>query len=87
MRRFRSLSCGERGVRYVEIMPPHAHETRANGIMQEEREGSPRRRRPARERRSPDRERERQDSEQLIRDAVVYAFEFVQARYAMRARR
>ena len=32
-------------------------------------------------------ERERQDSEQLIRDAVVYAFEFVQARYAMRARR
>ncbi len=32
-------------------------------------------------------ERERQDSEQLIRDAVTYAFEFVQARYAMRARR
>lgn len=32
-------------------------------------------------------EKERQDSEQLIRDAVVYAFEFVQARYAMRARR
>lgn len=32
-------------------------------------------------------ERERQDSEQLIRDTVTYAFEFVQARYAMRARR
>lgn len=32
-------------------------------------------------------EKERTDSEQLIRDAVVYAFEFVQARYAMRARR
>ncbi|MCH8180718.1 MAG: late competence development ComFB family protein [Proteobacteria bacterium] len=32
-------------------------------------------------------EKERQDSEQLIHDAVVYAFEFVQARYAMRARR
>ena len=32
-------------------------------------------------------EKERQDSEQLIRDTVVYAFEFVQARYAMRARR
>ncbi len=32
-------------------------------------------------------EKERQDSEQLIRDAVKYAFEFVQARYAMRARR
>ena len=32
-------------------------------------------------------EKERQDSEQLIHDTVVYAFEFVQARYAMRARR
>ena len=32
-------------------------------------------------------DKERQDSEQLIRDAVKYAFEFVQARYAMRARR
>lgn len=32
-------------------------------------------------------EKERQDSEQLIKDAVVFAFEFVQARYAMRARR
>jgi hypothetical protein len=32
-------------------------------------------------------EKERQDSEQLIKDAVRYAFEFVQARYAMRARR
>lgn len=32
-------------------------------------------------------EKERHDSEQLIRDAVVFAFEFVQARYAMRARR
>jgi hypothetical protein len=32
-------------------------------------------------------EKERQDNEQLIRDTVVYAFEFVQARYAMRARR
>ncbi len=32
-------------------------------------------------------ERERQDNEQLVREAVVYAFEFVQARYAMRARR
>jgi Late competence development protein ComFB len=32
-------------------------------------------------------EKERQDSEQLIRDAVKYAYEFVQARYAMRARR
>jgi len=32
-------------------------------------------------------EKERQDSEQLIRDTVNYAFEFVQARYAMRARR
>jgi hypothetical protein len=32
-------------------------------------------------------EKERQDSEQLIHDTVVYAFEFVQARFAMRARR
>jgi hypothetical protein len=32
-------------------------------------------------------EKERQDSEQLIQDAVTFAFEFVQARYAMRARR
>lgn len=32
-------------------------------------------------------EKERQDSEQAIRDAVQFAFEFVQARYAMRARR
>jgi hypothetical protein len=32
-------------------------------------------------------EKERGDSEQLIKDAVVFAFEFVQARYAMRARR
>lgn len=32
-------------------------------------------------------EKERVDSEQLIQDAVVFAFEFVQARYAMRARR
>ena len=32
-------------------------------------------------------EKERQDSEQLILDTVVYAFEFVQARHAMRARR
>ncbi len=32
-------------------------------------------------------EKERVDSEQLIRDAVNYAFAFVQARYAMRARR
>lgn len=32
-------------------------------------------------------EKDRHDSEQLIRDAVVFAFEFVQARYAMRARR
>lgn len=32
-------------------------------------------------------ERERAENEQLIHDAVVYAFEFVQARYAMRARR
>jgi len=32
-------------------------------------------------------EKERQESEQLIQDTVVYAFEFVQARFAMRARR
>ena len=32
-------------------------------------------------------ERERLDSEQLLRETVVHAFEFVQARYAMRARR
>lgn len=32
-------------------------------------------------------EKERADNEQLIRDSVKYAFEFVQARYAMRARR
>ena len=32
-------------------------------------------------------EKERQDNEQQITDAVKYAFEFVQARYAMRARR
>jgi hypothetical protein len=32
-------------------------------------------------------EKERNDSEQMIHDAVVFAFEFVQARYAMRARR
>lgn len=32
-------------------------------------------------------EKERMDSEQLIQDAVKFAFEFVQARYAMRARR
>ncbi|TBO34102.1 hypothetical protein EYS42_01260 [Aquabacterium lacunae] len=32
-------------------------------------------------------EKERQDNEQQIADAVKYAFEFVQARYAMRARR
>ena len=32
-------------------------------------------------------EKERSDSEQLVHDAVIYAFEFVQARYAMRARR
>ncbi|TAK90687.1 MAG: hypothetical protein EPO09_16670 [Aquabacterium sp.] len=32
-------------------------------------------------------EKERLDSEQLIQDAVKFAFEFVQARYAMRARR
>jgi len=32
-------------------------------------------------------EKERTDNEQLVREAVVFAFEFVQARYAMRARR
>ena len=32
-------------------------------------------------------EKERADNEQLIDDSVKYAFEFVQARYAMRARR
>jgi hypothetical protein len=32
-------------------------------------------------------EKERNDSEQLIADSVKYAFELVQARYAMRARR
>ena len=32
-------------------------------------------------------EQERKDSEKLIKSAVVFAFEFVQARYAMRARR
>ncbi len=32
-------------------------------------------------------DKERQDSEQLIQDTVKFAFEFVQARYAMRARR
>lgn len=32
-------------------------------------------------------EKERNDSEQLIADSVKYAYEFVQARYAMRARR
>ncbi|WP_290874070.1 late competence development ComFB family protein [Aquabacterium sp.] len=32
-------------------------------------------------------EKERGENEQLIRDAVTYAFEFVQARFAMRARR
>ncbi len=32
-------------------------------------------------------EKERNESEQMIKDAVVFAFEFVQARYAMRARR
>jgi hypothetical protein len=32
-------------------------------------------------------EKERADNEQLINEAVAYAFEFVQARYAMRARR
>ena len=32
-------------------------------------------------------ESERADNERLVLDAVRYAFEFVQARYAMRARR
>lgn len=32
-------------------------------------------------------EKERQDSEQLLQDTVTFAFEFVQARYAMKARR
>jgi Late competence development protein ComFB len=32
-------------------------------------------------------EKERQDNERLVVDAVAYAFEFVQARFAMRARR
>ena len=32
-------------------------------------------------------EKERTESEQLLIDSVKYAFEFVQARYAMRARR
>lgn len=32
-------------------------------------------------------EQERKDSEKLIKNAVSFAFEFVQARYAMRARR
>lgn len=32
-------------------------------------------------------EQERKDSEKLIENAVSFAFEFVQARYAMRARR
>lgn len=32
-------------------------------------------------------DKERQDSEQLIQDAVKFAYEFVQARYAMKARR
>ncbi len=32
-------------------------------------------------------EKERAESEQLLLDSVKYAFEFVQARYAMRARR
>lgn len=32
-------------------------------------------------------EKERNDNEQLVREAVAFAFEFVQARYAMRARR
>ncbi|MDO9237506.1 MAG: late competence development ComFB family protein [Aquabacterium sp.] len=30
---------------------------------------------------------ERKDSEKLLRETVAFAFEFVQARYAMRARR
>lgn len=32
-------------------------------------------------------EKERNDNEQLVREAVEFAFGFVQARYAMRARR
>lgn len=32
-------------------------------------------------------EKERQDNERLVDEAVRYAFEFVQARFAMRARR
>jgi len=32
-------------------------------------------------------DQERKDSEKLIKSAVIFAFEFVQARYAMRARR
>lgn len=32
-------------------------------------------------------EKERKENEQLVREAVVFAFEFVQARHAMRARR
>jgi Late competence development protein ComFB len=32
-------------------------------------------------------EKERQDNERLVIDSVSYAFEFVQARFAMRARR
>ena len=32
-------------------------------------------------------EKERQDNERLVDESVRYAFEFVQARYAMRARR
>lgn len=32
-------------------------------------------------------EKERADNERLVDEAVRYAFEFVQARYAMRARR
>jgi hypothetical protein len=32
-------------------------------------------------------DQERKDNEKLIKQAVVFAFEFVQARYAMRARR
>jgi hypothetical protein len=32
-------------------------------------------------------DQERKDSEKLIKSAVHFAFEFVQARYAMRARR
>lgn len=32
-------------------------------------------------------EKERQENERLVVEAVTYAFEFVQARFAMRARR